>query len=126
MKKDKRKSLVKSARKTVREDIKQSLIAQMKEVVGKMGQGSKKLNKEIEKGSKQLAKKLSKELKINQVALLEARNDAKVDDLIKVSEAGSEINPEINSAKVTSPAQSSKPIKVKSKTAKQKAELTNV
>ncbi|MNE61895.1 hypothetical protein D3C80_1571410 [compost metagenome] len=53
------KSLIKEAQSNIR----QSLIAELKEITSKIGPGSKKLDKEIEKGSKKLAKKLSKELK---------------------------------------------------------------
>lgn len=64
MKKNKQKS-IKSIRKTIRKDIKQCLIARLKEIAVDMGQGSEKLEKEIEKGSKRLAKTLVKELKID-------------------------------------------------------------
>jgi hypothetical protein len=71
MKKKKLKSLVKSARKTVRNDIKRSLITELTGIAVKLGQDSKKLNKEIEKGSKELAKKLAKDIKIDKAAIVE-------------------------------------------------------
>lgn len=70
MKKNKQKS-TKSIRKTIRKDIKQSLIARLKEIAVDMGQGSKKMKKEIEKGSKHLAKTLVKELKIDRSIISE-------------------------------------------------------
>lgn len=69
MKNDKRK-LISLARKTIRKDIRLSLIAKLKEVSAKLGQGSKELEKEIEKGSKRLAKKVLKELKVDKSVLL--------------------------------------------------------
>lgn len=74
MKKKKLKSLVKSAIKKARKDIKLSLIIELKELAGRFGQDSKKMKKGIEKGSKQLAKKLSKYFNIDKAALLEAGN----------------------------------------------------
>ena len=71
MKKKKLKSLVESARKTVRNDIKRSLITELTSIAVKLGQDSKKLNKEIEKGSKELAKKLSKDIRIDKAAIIE-------------------------------------------------------
>lgn len=72
MKKSKLKSLVKSARKTAEKDIRLSLITGLKEIAGVFGEGSKKINKDIEKSAKQLAKKLSKDIKINKTAIIEA------------------------------------------------------
>ncbi len=69
MKNDKRK-LISLARKTIRKDIRLSLIAKLKEVSANLGQGSKELEKEIEKGSKRLAKKVLKELKVDKSVLL--------------------------------------------------------
>ncbi|HEY0177030.1 MAG TPA: hypothetical protein VGC08_11675 [Pedobacter sp.] len=77
MKKSKLRSLVKSARKTAKKDIKLNLISELKEIAGKFGQGSKKLERDIEKGSKQLAKKLSKDIKIDKSAIIEANKQAK-------------------------------------------------
>jgi hypothetical protein len=74
MKKSKLKSLVKSARKTARKDIRLSLVAELKEIASKFGEGSKKLNKDIEKGSRQLAKKLSKDIKIDKSTIIGAGN----------------------------------------------------
>lgn len=79
MKKSKLKSLVKSARKTAEKDIRLSLITGLKEIAGTFGEGSKKINKDIEKSSKQLAKKLSKDIKINKAAIIEANKLPKAD-----------------------------------------------
>jgi len=70
MKKSKLKSLIKSARKTAKEDIRTSLVIELKEIASKFGTGSKKLHKDIEKGSKQLAKKLAKDIKIDKSTLV--------------------------------------------------------
>ena len=74
MKKSKIKSLIKSARKTAEKDIRLSLAAGLKEIAGKYGEGSKKLKKDIKKGSKQLAKVLSNDIKIDKSALQETRS----------------------------------------------------
>jgi predicted oxidoreductase len=68
MKKKKLKALVKSAKKTLREDIKTDLITRLQEITGKYGQDSKKLNKDIQKGASQLARKLAKDIKVDKVA----------------------------------------------------------
>jgi predicted oxidoreductase len=68
MKKKKLKALVKSAKKTIREDIKTDLITRLQEITGKYGQDSKKLNKDIQKGASQLARKLAKDIKVDKVA----------------------------------------------------------
>lgn len=72
MKKNERKALIKSVRKTIRTAIKQNIFIQVKEVSEKLGQAGKKSDKEMEKVSGQLAKKLFKELNIKKAALLEA------------------------------------------------------
>jgi uncharacterized protein YaaW (UPF0174 family) len=72
MKKNKLKPLNKPARKTAVEAIKLSLVAELKEVTGILGAASKKLDKEIEKGARQLAKRLAKKLKIDTSAALPA------------------------------------------------------
>jgi hypothetical protein len=60
MKKDK----VKSAKRTVRDDIKLNLIKELKALTGKFGNASGKLEKEISKSAKKLAKTISKEIKV--------------------------------------------------------------
>lgn len=55
---------MKAARATAKKDIKASLIAGLKETISQFGESSKKLNKDIERASKQLAKKISKEIRI--------------------------------------------------------------
>jgi hypothetical protein len=71
MKKKKLKALVKSAKKTIREDIKTDLIARLQEITAKYGQDSKKLNKDIQKGAAQLARKLAKDIKVDKAAVAE-------------------------------------------------------
>ena len=69
MKKDKLKTLVKSARKTAKEVLRSSIALQLKDATSKLGLTSKKVNKAIEKTAKQLAKKLSSEVTIDKDAL---------------------------------------------------------
>jgi hypothetical protein len=77
MKKSKLKSLVKSARKTAEKDIRLSLRNSLTEIAGQFGEGSKKLNKDIEKGSKQLAKKLAKDIRIDKSSFIK-QEDAEI------------------------------------------------
>lgn len=86
MKKNKLKKLVKSARKTIKKNIKLSLVAELQSLTGKLNQDSKKLAKEIEKGSKELAKKISKGIKIDKSTLVESSIEAKVPDVTKISD----------------------------------------
>lgn len=85
MKKKKLKSLVKSARNTVRKDIQLNLVTELKKITDSLGQDSKKLNKEIEKGSKQLAKKLSKDIKISKSAILEATAQVEIPETVETA-----------------------------------------
>lgn len=71
MKKKKLRSLIKSARKTVKNDIQENLINGLKAITLQLGQDSKKLTKDIEKGARQLAKKLAKDIKIDKAAIIE-------------------------------------------------------
>ncbi|WP_121200091.1 hypothetical protein [Mucilaginibacter gracilis] len=72
MKNTKRKSLIKSARKTAKKNILVSLIAELKKVSANIGAGSQKLEKVIEKGSGKLAKKVAKEIMLDEVAIVAA------------------------------------------------------
>lgn len=83
MKKSKLKSLVKSARKTAKKDIRLSLVAGLKEIAGKYGNGSKKLEKDIKKGSKLLAKVLSKDIKIDKSALQETHSEISSPEIVE-------------------------------------------
>lgn len=74
MKKSKLKSLVKSARKTAEKDIRLSLKNNLKEIAAQFGE-SKKLSRDIEKGSKILAKKLAKDIKIDKSSFIK-KDDA--------------------------------------------------
>ncbi len=87
MKKSKLKSLVKTARKKAKKDIKSSLITELREIAGRFGQDSKKIRKDIEKGSTQLAKKLSKDIKIDKSAILENSKENTVEQIAEVAEA---------------------------------------
>jgi hypothetical protein len=64
MKKNKLKALDKSAKKLLQENLTSGLIAYLKETTAGLGTGTKKLEKEIKKGSLKLTKKLSKAIKI--------------------------------------------------------------
>jgi hypothetical protein len=62
MKKDK----VKSVRRKLRDDIKLSLVTELKALTGKFGDASTKLDKEIIRSAKKLAKEISKDIKIEE------------------------------------------------------------
>lgn len=110
MKKDKLKSLVKAARKTARKDIELRLITELKELAGKLGQDSKKLKKDIEKGSKQLAKKLSRKLKIDKSAILEASNETKAANVLKIPKPAATRKPRTISSRAAEPATRKAPV----------------
>lgn len=93
MAKNKLKSLDKAARKSVRETIKSSLIADLKELTGELGTASKKLEKEILKGSKKLAKRLTREIKVNQETGPEMRAEPQRTNIPKATPAKSAIPP---------------------------------
>lgn len=78
MKKNKQKAIVKEARKVAKQEIKNHIIEALKIISEKFGKGSKKINKIIEKDAIQLAKKLSKEIKFNQVVIVERTAEAPV------------------------------------------------
>ncbi len=69
MTKKESQKLIKSAKKTLRENIKLTLVKELKEVVAQFGHGAQVAEKEISKSSKHLAKKLSKKIKIDGAAL---------------------------------------------------------
>lgn len=64
MKKSELNSTTKAEIKKIQKEIEISLISKLKTITGKLGEGTDKLEKEIEKGSKKLAKKVVKELKV--------------------------------------------------------------
>lgn len=78
MKKSKLKSLVKSARKTAEKDIRLSLTSSLKDIAAQFGE-SKKLNRDIAKGSKLLAKKLAKDIKIDKSSFIKTDDVAMID-----------------------------------------------
>lgn len=63
MKKNKQKALVKESKKVAKQEIKNNIVEDLKKIVGRFGQTSKKMDKVIEKEATQLAKKLAKEFK---------------------------------------------------------------
>lgn len=87
MKKRKLKKLVKSAQRTVKNNIKSSLVKELNSLTSGPGQGSKKLVKEIEKGAKRLAKKLSKEIKIDKSTLIEKEVEVKTLNAAKTTKS---------------------------------------
>lgn len=84
MKQNKLRKLAKTAQKKISKNIEQRLITELKTVSSTLGTGSKKLEKRIIKGSKQLAKKLSKEILVDKSALIAAHQDA---EAVKIPEA---------------------------------------
>jgi hypothetical protein len=62
MKKDK----VKSVKRKIRDDIKLSLVTELKALTGKFGDASTKLDKAINRSAKKLAKEISKEMKVEE------------------------------------------------------------
>lgn len=91
MKKSKLKSLVKTARKKARKDIKSSLITELREIAGRFGQESKKIRKDIEKGSGQLAKKLSKDIKIDKSTIFEANKENTIQQIVDIQEVSTPV-----------------------------------
>jgi hypothetical protein len=64
MDKKKKKTLVKSARKVIREELHGQLIADIEQTLTKFGQESKQIKKEIKKSVGKLAKRLATKFKI--------------------------------------------------------------
>ena len=73
MKKDK----VKSVRRKIRDDIKLSLVTELKALTGKFGDASTKLDKEINRSAKKLAKEISKEIRIEELVVAAPVQEAK-------------------------------------------------
>lgn len=103
MKKSKLKSLVKTARKTAEKEIHLSLLASVKEIAGKFGEASKKLNKDIEKGSRQLSKKLSKDIKIDKSSFITVKDETSITE-VETSTAPLVVKKEAKTSKVKAPA----------------------
>jgi len=93
MKKNKLKSLVKSARKSATKDIRLSLIADLNEITSTFGGGSKKLKKNIEQGSKQLAKKIAKNIKIDKSAFIKSDKVAEATEVLESQSAAEVVIP---------------------------------
>jgi predicted transcriptional regulator len=100
MKKSKLKQLIKEARKSAKKSIEQSIIAQLKEETIKLGHTSKKLEREIVKGSKQLAKKLAREFKIDAAAISQTTQVIKDVKVPEVAQEVSVVNPAIATPKL--------------------------
>jgi hypothetical protein len=77
MKKQKLKSLVKTARKAERKKIKSNIFLELKAVAEKLVPTSKKIEKVIKKEAKELAKVISLEIKIDKAALVVAHTQQK-------------------------------------------------
>jgi hypothetical protein len=73
MKKDKTKSV----KRKIRDDIKLSLVTELKALTGKFGEASTKLDKEINRSAKKLAKEISKEIKIEEPVVAAPVHEAK-------------------------------------------------
>lgn len=73
MKKNKQKALVKESKKVAKQEIKNNIVEDLKKIVARFGQTSKKMDKVIEKEATQLAKKLSKEFKVVAAAIAEEK-----------------------------------------------------
>ncbi len=82
MKKDK----VKSVRRKIRDDIKLSLVTELKALTGKFGDVSTKLDKEINRSAKKLAKEISKEIKVEPVDAAPAQEPKAVSKAVKTNE----------------------------------------
>lgn len=89
MKKSKLKLLVKEARKSAKKDIEQSVITQVKELTATLAPNTKKLEREIVKGAKQLAKKLAKELKFDTTVFAEVTEEVKQPEALQTAEKAS-------------------------------------
>ena len=84
MKKNKLKSLVKAARKTAEKDIHLSLVTSLQDIAGKFGEGSKKLNKDIEKGARRLAKKIATDIKIDKSVFIEVKEETDIAEIATI------------------------------------------
>ncbi|MFD1256868.1 hypothetical protein ACFQ3S_08665 [Mucilaginibacter terrae] len=86
MKKSKLKLLVKEARKSAKKDIEQSVIIQVKELTTNLAPNTKSVEKEINKGAKQLAKKVAKVLKFDTTVFAEVSEEVKQPEAINETE----------------------------------------
>ena len=86
MKKSKLKLLVKEARKSAKKDIEHSVISHIKELTATLAPNTKKLEREITKGAKQLAKKLSKELKFDTTVFAEVTEEVRQPEVIQAAQ----------------------------------------
>lgn len=72
MKKGKLKKLIKLERNKVKKKIQSGLVIELKQMAVKLGQDSKKLDKEIEKGSKNLANKIIRKIRISKSNVIDS------------------------------------------------------
>ena len=72
-----KKNKVKSVKRKIRDDIKLSLVTELKALTGKFGDASTKLDKQINRSAKKLAKEISKEIKIEEPVVAEPVAEAK-------------------------------------------------
>jgi len=82
-----KKNKVKSVKRKIRDDIKLSLVTELKALTGKFGDASTKLDKEINRSAKKLAKEISKEIKIEEPVVAAPVQEAKaVSKAVKTSD----------------------------------------
>ena len=105
MKKENLKPAVKAAKKATKDKIEQSLVTELKKVLGELGHSSKALEKKIIKSSKKLAKTLAKDLKIAKEAI--AKPVAAIAE--KVAPAPTKAAPAKPAAKPAAPKAAVKP-----------------
>ncbi len=94
MKKSKLKQLVKEARKSAKKDIELKLVSGLREVTATLAVSTKKLDKEIAKGAKQLAKKIGKELQFDTTSFAENKEEVKASEVVEATPA-----PKVKAAK---------------------------
>lgn len=78
---------VKSTKKTLKDDIKLSLVTELKILAKKFGEVSEKLEKEINQGAKKLAKAIAKEIKTEEPVQSETVPVAKAESVKKAKPA---------------------------------------
>jgi hypothetical protein len=108
MDKKKKKTLVKSARKVIREELQGQLIADIEQTLTKFGQESKQIKKEIKKSVGKLAKRLATKFKIELTETSDQGETAvvtsKVEDSKIATPIVAKVAPVKNQVKNTAPA----------------------
>lgn len=100
MKKNKLKSLVKSARRFTKKEIVKSLTEQISGSLLSYNLDSKKVKKEVNKAAKKLANKLSSEIKVDKKELRKNQSIVKVGD---DSAASADLVPAVSENEVSAP-----------------------